>query len=155
MHPENPQRGWTARHTAAAVGVAAVIAAVGGVAVYAATSEHSNGPAWHGPGIPGGPGFQPPLHGESVVSDGNGGYLTELTQTGTVSAVSDSSLTVQSADGFSQTYTRAGADPQVAVNDTVTVRGTLTNGTATATAISEGTDGGPGFGAPPHRQRPN
>jgi hypothetical protein len=39
------------------------------------------------------------LHGTSVVSDGNGGYRTELTQTGTVSAVSGSAITVKSEDG--------------------------------------------------------
>jgi hypothetical protein len=44
------------------------------------------------------------LHGTYVVSDGNGGYSTELTQTGTVSAVSSSAITVKSEDGYSKTY---------------------------------------------------
>ena len=44
------------------------------------------------------------LHGTYVVAGGNGTYTTELSQTGTVSAVSASSITVKSADGFSKTY---------------------------------------------------
>ena len=44
------------------------------------------------------------LHGEFVVPDGAGGYNTVLTQTGTVTAISPTSITVRSEDGFSQTY---------------------------------------------------
>jgi hypothetical protein len=44
------------------------------------------------------------LHGEFVVPDGAGGYTTELTQTGTLTAVSPTSITVRSEDGYSQTY---------------------------------------------------
>ena len=36
--------------------------------------------------------------------DGDGGYRTMLTQRGTASKVSDTSITVRSEDGFSQTY---------------------------------------------------
>jgi len=110
-----PHRGWSSRQTLAAVGVAAVIAAFGGAAIYAATSGGSNdmGRGWHGGG-PGGSGFGGPgagapggwrapagtLHGEVVVPDGNGAYTTVLTQTGVLSAVSDTSITAKSADGF-------------------------------------------------------
>jgi hypothetical protein len=44
------------------------------------------------------------LHGSFVVPDGSGGYRTLLTQRGTASKVSDTSITVRSEDGFSQTY---------------------------------------------------
>ncbi len=121
------------RETAAAVGVAAVIAGLGGTAIYAATDGGSTtmGGGTHpgfAPGGPGGPGSPPgpggpagpapggmagpgphaagaaPLHGEFVVPDANGGYTTMLTQTGTVTAVSAASITVSSDDGYTQTY---------------------------------------------------
>ena len=60
----------------------------------------------------GGPGGA--LHGEFVVPDGSGGYRTMLTQRGTATKVSDTSITVRSEDGFTATYqitatTRIGA----------------------------------------------
>ncbi|MCW2498012.1 hypothetical protein [Jatrophihabitans sp.] len=45
------------------------------------------------------------VHGEIVTSNGKGGFVTHDGILGTVSAVSSSSITVKSADGFSQTYT--------------------------------------------------
>ncbi len=45
-----------------------------------------------------------PLHGESVVKKGDGGFETRLTQQGVIEAVSSTSITVKSEDGFSQTY---------------------------------------------------
>ncbi|HSN37564.1 MAG TPA: hypothetical protein VLT34_14535 [Arthrobacter sp.] len=45
-----------------------------------------------------------PLHGESVVKKGDGGLETRLTQQGAIDAVSGSSITVRSEDGFSQVY---------------------------------------------------
>ncbi len=49
---------------------------------------HAGGPpGWGGPGGAGGPGgFQRTLHGQKVVSDGEGGFSTELTATGDVTA---------------------------------------------------------------------
>jgi hypothetical protein len=44
------------------------------------------------------------LHGEFVVPDGNGGYATRLVQTGTVSAIDSSSITVASEDGYTKKY---------------------------------------------------
>ncbi len=163
-----PRRGWSRAQTLAALGVAAVIAVLGGAAIYAATSAGGNemGPGMHGSG-PGGPGphgtnsrdadeSAGALHGEFVVRDDAGGYKTVLTQTGVLTATSDTSITAKSADGFTQTYAIApGNRPnrQLAVNDTVTVHGTLANGTATATSIDEGNDAGrggpPPMGAPP------
>ena len=64
------------------------------------------------------------LHGEFVVPDGAGGYTTVVTQTGAVTAISPTSITVRSEDGFSQTYVipttagNAGAPP-FAVDDQV------------------------------------
>jgi hypothetical protein len=167
-----PRGGRSLRQTLSAVGIAAVIAGFGGAAIYAATSGGSNnaGPGMHGPG-PGGMGGHPgmgppaPLHGEFVVPGGNVGYTTELTQTGTLTAVSDGSMTARSTDGFSQTYVIAPdgtansqlavndlavndlAVNDLAVNDTVTIRATLVNGTATVTTVAQADDAGPG--APP------
>jgi hypothetical protein len=93
------------------------------------------------------------VHGEFVVRENNGGYTTVLTQTGVLTAASGTSITAKSADGFTQTYTIAPdsrAAKQLAVNDTVTIRGTLANGTATATMVAEASDTGPD-GGPPHR----
>ncbi|HZX04200.1 hypothetical protein, partial [Kribbella sp.] len=45
------------------------------------------------------------LHGEFVVQKNGGGYQTVDVQRGQVTAVSNSSLTVKSADGFTKTYT--------------------------------------------------
>ncbi|TSD97240.1 hypothetical protein FOS14_14720 [Skermania sp. ID1734] len=170
-----PANGWSRRKTAAAIGIAAVVAAGGGAAIYAATSNGTNtaGPAGFGtqgpggmqgpgsaqgpgagtapgPGGMGGPGGAP-LHGEFVVSDGNGNYTTELTQIGTVSAVSATSITAKSSDGYTHTYVidsntvmrgagQSGTET-AKVGDTANIRATESNGTATATMISSGTEG--------------
>jgi hypothetical protein len=149
-------RRWGWRENASAVGVAAVIAALGGAAIYAATegASHPFGaphqPAAPAGAVPGGPDGQhgavgrpgqgqitpPSLHGEFVVADGAGGYTTELTQTGTVTAISLTSITVHSQDGFSQTYvipTTAGAP--FSVDDHVVVHATRNGQTATVTTI--------------------
>ncbi|WP_179471282.1 DUF4249 domain-containing protein [Mycolicibacterium vinylchloridicum] len=141
--PTDHPKSWSTRTTAAAVGIAAALAAVGGVVVYAATGGgegqgHAGGPpGWGGPGGPGG--FERTLHGQSVVSDGEGGFSTELTQTGNVTATSDTSVTVHSQDGFSQTY-RLDADtrkpPQpLQTGEQVSVRATQQGGVATATTV--------------------
>ena len=44
------------------------------------------------------------LHGESVVKKSDGAFETVVNQRGTVDAVSESSVTVKSEDGFTQTY---------------------------------------------------
>ncbi len=152
-----PPATWSMKRSLAAAGIAVVIAAAGGGIVYAAT--HSSGNGGHGPG--GGPGMSwggghnsagpgamngagPSLHGQFVVSDGNGGYTTEITQTGTVTAISDTSITAESADNFSQTYTISGSTQrsEVKVGDTVRIQGTEANGAATATAITSGAESG-------------
>ncbi|AHH16368.1 hypothetical protein NONO_c15670 [Nocardia nova SH22a] len=152
-----PPATWSTKRSLAAAGIAVVIAAAGGGIVYAAT--HSSGNSGHGPG--GGPGMSwggghnsagpggmnasgQSLHGQFVISDGNGGYTTEITQTGTVTAVSDTSITAKSADDFSQTYTISDSTQrsEVKVGDTVRIQGTEANGTATATAITSGAESG-------------
>jgi hypothetical protein len=152
--PEKTQ--WSTNKTLAAVGVAVALAAVGGVVIYAADSGGANsagpggaggaGAPWGRPGrtgAAGGPGRGPDavpgaLHGDFVVPDGNGGFATEVTQTGTVSDISDTAITAKSADGFTRTYvittdTREG--PSLNPGDTASIRARLTNGTATAVMI--------------------
>lgn len=144
---------WTTRRTVAAVGIAAVIAGLGGAAIYAATGGSSEmGPGMHGPGrwgdrAPGGPGGPDALHGEFVVPDGAGGYVTDLTQTGVLTAVSDASITAKSADGYTQTYVLGpGSRPpnaHLAVSDTVTIAAKLVDGKPTATTVTEAGRGRP------------
>ena len=157
---EPPRRGWSRGQTLAAVGVAAVIAAFGGAAIYAATGlgpgMHAGPPAgrWGGPRSTEDPGRGPdgwrgpaaPLHGEFVVADENGGYVTELIQTGVLTAASDTSITARSVDGFTQTYAVGShvANTALALNATVTVHATLVDGTATATMVAGSDDPGPG-----------
>jgi hypothetical protein len=112
---------WSGRKTAAAVAIAVVIAAGGGAAIWAATSNDAGNRPGGGPGGPGfgrygGPGFGPDgggqlrdfgpaaladaLHGEFVVADGS----TDLLQTGKVTAISATSISVSSTDGYAKTY---------------------------------------------------
>lgn len=95
------------------------------------------GPGMGGPGM-GGRGFGGVkgigggvLHGEFVMPKPGGGYQTIQVQNGTATAVSATSITVKSADGFSRTYAadkdtlvNAGRDgiTSIAVNDAVTLR---------------------------------
>ncbi|WP_240760748.1 hypothetical protein [Mycolicibacterium sp. CR10] len=153
--PEPAPRGWGRRETAVAVGIAAVIAGLGGAAIYAATGQSSPaigppghqafGPTHGGAAGPGGPGgvvpagpHGLPLHGQFVVAGDSGGYTTVLTQTGTVTESSASSVTVRSEDGFSQTYLlspdQAASTP--AVHDTVMVRAVAQGDTATSAGSS-------------------
>lgn len=162
---------WGVRASLVAVAVAAVIAALGGAAIYAATNDASHMFGAHhqpfgaggGAGGPGGGagaqrgGMAPPtpadtgtpsLHGEFVVPDGAGGYTTVTTQTGTVTAISPTSISVRSVDGFSQTYviptTAGNAGVPFSVNDQVVVRATRSGQTQTITNI-----GNPLQSAPP------
>lgn len=71
--------------------------------------------AWHIHGAPGqfGPAFGPGMlggglfgavHGTAVVPKSGGGYQTVAFQNGKVTAVSSTSITLRSADGYSHTY---------------------------------------------------
>ncbi|WP_432824401.1 hypothetical protein [Dactylosporangium sp. CA-092794] len=86
------------------------------------------------------------LHGDFVIKDGNGQYVTERLQTGTVTAVSATSITAKSEDGHATTFT-VGASTKVnngeanvsdvKSGDTVTIVGTVSGDTATATEITD------------------
>lgn len=131
-------QGWSTRKMVAALAIAVVVAAGGGAAVDAGAnaaiaqaagtsrsagagrnsiggSDGDGGPGGSGDGDLGpggtGAGLQSAVHGEYVV-ESNGSYVTMLTQTGEVTAVSAMSLTVRSADGVTQTF---------AVNSSTTV----------------------------------
>ncbi|MDT5069445.1 MAG: hypothetical protein QOK02_5600 [Mycobacterium sp.] len=147
---------WNLRGTAVAVGVAAVIAGVGGAAVYAATDDGPRMMGMHtGGGMPFGDRDGSPhddatratardsasLHGEYVVANGAGGFETMISQTGRVTAISASSVTARSDDGYSQTYVisaagAAGTRP-FHVGDEVTIDATRTGQTATVIGIGE------------------
>ncbi|GLZ37356.1 hypothetical protein [Actinokineospora sp. NBRC 105648] len=159
---ERPQARWSWKKTAATTAVAVGIATAGGFAVYAAsgaTADTTNGRG--GPGMGGGPGgmggpgggaggLQGALHGEFVVSDGNGGYANRVMQTGEVTALSDTSITAKSTDGYTKTYT-IDADTvksSIQTGDTVTVIATPSGDTATADSVSERGTGGQGGAAP-------
>ncbi|MCP8998883.1 hypothetical protein NFC73_03905 [Pseudarthrobacter sp. RMG13] len=116
------------------------------------------------------------LHSEGVVKKADGTFETVLTQQGTVEAVSETSLTVKSEDGFTQTYavnaeTRiikfpapaADGSPargddgkrlkrsevtiaEIATGEAVRVSGVKNGDNATARQIVEGAGTGPGLG---------
>ena len=84
------------------------------------------------------------VHGQFVVPKSGGGYQTIDTQRGSVTAVSATSITVKSADGFSKTYQvvsstdvdgkQNGISP-VKTGHQVTVTATVSGSTATAASI--------------------
>ena len=127
-------------------------------------------PAFRGPmghGTPGGGGFFAGpggvVHGQVVVPQPGGQYRTEDIQTGTVTAVSSSSLTVRSADGYTKTYqvtsaTRVAAGRtgigSVKVGNRVAVTATVHGSTASLTRVIDLSLLGagrfaPGSGGPP------
>jgi len=141
------------RKTIGAVAVAAAVAGVGGAAIAAATETPSHGGGFGGfagfGGFEGPPGAPPAarhaasepdsLHGEYVVADAHGGFSTLITQTGTITAISPTSVTARSADGYTQTYVirevpDTGAPP-FAVGDTIDVKATRQGMTATVTTM--------------------
>jgi hypothetical protein len=111
------------------------------------TAAPGPGPRGGPGGFKGGPGFPGrfgafggggTIHGESTRRNGTG-YQTVDTQLGTVQAVSTTSITVKSADGFTKTYTvstntvvNSGRDGigSVKVNDTVQLEAVV-NGSST------------------------
>ena len=116
------------------------------------------------------------LHSESVVKKADGSFETELSQQGTVDAVSATSVTVKSEDGFTQSYTvnadtrvikfpapaadgsaATGDDgkrlkpsevtiAEIATGESVRVSGVKNGDTVTADRIVEGAGPGPGLG---------
>jgi hypothetical protein len=160
------KKGWNGRKTAVAVGVAVLIAVGGGVAIAVGTSGNSTtaqqGPGMGGRngGMPGGMGggataLRAALHGDFVVPDANGGYVTERLQTGDVTAVSATSISLTSKDGYQQVYTIDGStqktsDPKT--GESVTVVAKITGNTAAATSITSATADFGGQGQPPNGQ---
>jgi hypothetical protein len=163
--PAGPKKSWSGRKTAIAAGVAVVIAVGGGLAIWAGTSSNATEQAAQGG--PGGRGFGGPpgagagnfgggatalrdaVHGDFVVSDGKGGYTTERLQTGDVTEVSATSISLTSKDGYKQVYTidsttEKGTDPKTGANVTVVAK--LSGTTATATSISTPVPAGRGVG---------
>ena len=100
-------------------------------------------------GLFGGFGRGGALHGEFTVKKPDGsGYQTVASQTGQVTAVSPTSITVKSEDGFSKTYSvdentvvNAGRDGigSVKNGDTVNVAGVIDGGNAKAAAVMDST----------------
>lgn len=185
----NPRRGRFSTTTKAltAVGVAAVVAVGGTLAIStasAATTTTStststtqstaatagpNGAPGYGPfnhgtgtgngfagrGLRGGPFglLAGALHGDLVVTASSGsGTTTERLQNGSITAISGSSLTVKSTDGFTATYTvGAGLDlSSLKTGTKVMVIATVNGKSVTATAVvpartdTSGAGGAPG-----------
>ena len=116
------------------------------------------------------------LHSQSVVKKADGTFETELSQQGTVEAVSETSVTVKSEDGFKQSYTinadtrvikfpapAADGSPatgddgkrlkpsemtitEIATGETVRVSGVKNGDSVIAERIAEGAGTGPGSG---------
>ena len=101
------------------------------------------------------------LHGQLVVAKPGGGYQTVDVQTGQVTAVSTTSITLKSADGFTKSYTVTSStlvDAQrdgigsVKVGNQATMVATVSGSSATATSINDLTllqQGHAGFGSGP------
>lgn len=105
----------------------------------------------------------PGIHGEFTVKNKDGSYTTLVSQRGTVQSVSDSSISVKSDDGFTQSYainssttilklpdsgtgTQGRKPPlqtikatDLKTGDTVAISGTKSGTTVTATHIISGT----------------
>ncbi|GAA3559809.1 hypothetical protein GCM10022222_49410 [Amycolatopsis ultiminotia] len=140
-------------------GIAAVIVFGGGGAVWAATSSSSStadsaqsGPGGQagGPGGGGGAELGSALHGEFVSAGDSGTYVTKFLQTGQVTALSSTSLTAKSTDGFTKTYTiDASTATGIKQGEDVTVVATENGSKATVTSATEARTAGGMNGAPP------
>lgn len=105
------------------------------------------------------------LHSEAVMSDGNGGYVTHLTQMGTIESIDADRLTVVSEDGYERSWNRTSdtvvggagwsvtenddgsytvkkATDEPAQGDRVVVVGTVEDDVATARRIAARPDAG-------------
>jgi hypothetical protein len=170
--PDGPRRRWSPRRIAVATLVAVGIAGAGTGVVYAAggssdtntptASGQAGGPPGGGQaggGAAGGPGgLTNALHGEYVVSDANGTYTTQVMQNGEVTAISASSVTAKSDDGYTRTYTIdadtvTGNDSSdlsgIETGDEVTIVASVSGSTAAADSVSEAGTGTAMGQAPP------
>ncbi|GHF75399.1 hypothetical protein FHX82_002271 [Amycolatopsis bartoniae] len=146
--PQPPAPKWSGRKTAIAAVVAVVIAAIGGVAIYLGTQSSASGQQ----GFGGQGGFNrmggmggsaslltQALHGDFTVSE-NGGYVTERLQSGSVTALDATSVTVKSKDGYTQTYAIDSSTQKasnVATGTSVEVIAKVSGDKATATTITD------------------
>jgi hypothetical protein len=118
------------------------------------------GPAFAGPGMLGG--LFGAVHGTVVVPKSGGGYQTVAFQNGKVTAVSSTSITLRSADGYSRTYpvtssTNVNAQRDgigsIKAGNQVVVTATVSGSTTTVIRIIDVTQLQQGFhrffGAPP------
>jgi len=150
--PAQPKRRWSPARLAVAAALAVGIAGAGTAVVYASTGSTDSttqqapgdgGAPMAGGGGPGGAGsLAAALHGEYVVSDGDSGYTTELMQTGEVTAISATSVTAASDDGYTKTYTIdagtvLGNGSDIATGDEVTIVASVSGDTATADSVTE------------------
>ena len=108
------------------------------------------------------------LHGQFVMAKPGGGYQTVDVQNGQVTAVSSTSITLKSSDGFTHSYTISGStivDAQrdgigsVKVGNQASVMATVSGSTATAASIMDLTllqhaHQGSGFGSGPSGSHP-
>lgn len=160
------------RHLPGLLAVAVIALAAGGGIAYVAAHSGSNArtvassqgssqtpapsPSASAPSVPrhgsfgfgslggiGGLGFGA-VHGQITVPKSGGGYQTLDVQTGSVTAVSSSSITVKSADGYSKTYVvtsstevnaQAAGINTVKSGDTVVLTATAAGSKATAASI--------------------
>ncbi len=139
-----------------------------GFATANAQTDPTPSPSQTAPGTPGAPAPRGPMdggrgkhggkhgmgmgiHGEFVTAAPGGGWQTIATQRGEVTAVSATSLTIRSEDGFSRTYSvddntlvNAGNEgiADVEVGDTVGVTAIVTDGKAAAVDVRDGTQAG-------------
>jgi hypothetical protein len=104
------------------------------------------------------------VHGEVVVPEAGGKFCTEDIQTGKVTAVSGSSLTVRSADGYTKSYRVTSATEvdagktgigSVKVGNQVAVTATVSGSTASLTRILDLSLPGHGMFAPRWSQPPS
>lgn len=128
--------------------VAAHNAAAAGPAPSSAPSPGAPGTAGPGarPAAPGHAAYPSVLHGQYVVRKAGGGYQTIDVQNGVVTALSKTSVTVRSGDGFTQSYVVAkstviaagrGGITSVKVGDQASVQAAVAAGGATATSITD------------------
>lgn len=119
------------------------------------------GGPFHGGGFVAGPGGV--VHGQVVVPEAGGKFRTEDIQTGRVTAVSRSSLTVRSADGYTKSYRVTSATQvdagktgigSVKVGNQVAVTATVSGSTASLTRILDLSLLGHGTFAPRWSQPP-
>ena len=147
----------TVAKTLTAVGVAAVVAVGGTVAITSANAASSSASAAPGPGAgmgaTGSGGFgngggrsgafsllAGALHGEFVVG-GTSGTTIERMQTGSVTALGPGTLAVKSTDNFAATYAiPASVDVSaISVGSTVTVVATVSGSTLNAISVTDST----------------